>query len=144
MPTQVLGLRLFTNRGRSLIARAFQSKLGENGIVIRDGVAYENVSVLYMDLPFNSGSIKGFFGRSDDGSDGKIYRLGIIWCRLPEINAEDAEVQFTDTGDAVDSEDLALLQKDQAFSSKSLKETQQKLIAAQKVSFFSSFNLFQL
>jgi hypothetical protein len=137
MPTQVLGLRLFTNRGRGLIARAFHSEPGEKGIVIRDGVAYENVSVLYMDVPFSSGSIKGFFGTSDDSADGKIYRLGIIWCRLPEMTAEETEAQFTDTGDTVDSEDLAILQKDQTAGNKSLQEIQQKLTAAQKVWFFS-------
>jgi hypothetical protein len=91
------------------------------------------VRILYIDMPFNSGCIKGFFGRSDDSSDGKIFRLGIIWCRLPEITAEEAEAQFTDTGDSVDSEDLALLQKNQIAGSKSLQETHQKLIAAQKV-----------
>lgn len=129
----MLGLRLFTNRGRGLIARALHSEPGEKGMVIRDGVAYENVSVLYMDIPFNSGCIKGFFGRSDNISDGKIYRLGIIWCRLPEMTANEAEAQFTDTGDTVDSEDLALLQKDHTAVSRSLQKTHQKLIVAQKV-----------
>lgn len=122
MPTQVLGIRLYTNRGRGLIARALRSEPGEKGIAIRDGVTYENVSVLFMDVPFNSGSVKGFFGRSDDSSDGKIYRLGIIWGRLPEVAADEVEVQFADTSDTIDREDL--------------EETQQKLISAQKVWYF--------
>jgi hypothetical protein len=126
-PTQVLGLRLFTNRGRALIARALRSEQVEKGTVIRDGVTYEDVSVLYMDCPFSSGSIKGFFGRSDDGSDGKIFRLGIIWCRMPEMTTEEAEAQFADTGDTVDSEDLTLLQKDRT----TLREAQERLLAAQ-------------
>ena len=50
---------------------------------------------------------------------------------MPALTAADAEVPFADTGDTVDSEDLALLQKDQTAGTKSL---QDKLAAAQKVS----------
>lgn len=82
-PTQVLGLRLFTNRGRAMIARALKSEPGDKGTVVRDGVKYESVSVLYMDLPFHSGSIKGFFGSSDDGSGGRIFRLGLTGAVCP-------------------------------------------------------------
>jgi hypothetical protein len=110
-----------------LIARALRSEQVEKGTVIRDGVTYEDVSVLYMDCPFSSGSIKGFFGRSDDGSDGKIFRLGIIWCRMPEMTPEESEAQFADTGDTVDSEDLTLLRMDRII----LREAQEKLLAAQ-------------
>ena len=133
MPTQVLGLRLFTNRGRSLLARALKSELGGNGTVVRDGATYENVAVLYMDVPFNSGTLKGFFGRSDDSSSGKVFRLGIIWGRVPEMTAEEAEAQFAATSDTVDSEDLAIIQRDQTAGSKALQETQMDLIAARKV-----------
>ena len=129
--TQILGLRLFTNRGRALIARALKSKPGESGSVFRDDVEYENVKVTYVDMPLSSGSIIGFYGRSDDGSDGKIYRLGIIWCKMPELTAADAEVPFADTGDTVDSEDFALLKKDQTDGTKTL---QNQLATAQKVS----------
>jgi hypothetical protein len=80
-----------------------------------------------MDCPFSSGSIKGFFGRSDDGPDGKILRLGIIWCRMPEMTSQETEAQFADTGDTVDSEDLTLLQKDRT----NLRETKDELLAAQ-------------
>ncbi len=104
----MLGLRLFTNRGRSLIARPLHSDLGGGGIVIRDGVNYEQVKILYMDVPFQPGSIKGFFGRSDDGDDGKIYRLGIIWSS--ETATSDVETELTDTIDTIDSEDLAQFQ----------------------------------
>lgn len=133
--TQILGLRLFTNRGRALIARALQSKPGEKDSVFRDGIEYESVKVSYLDMPFNSGSIIGFFGKSDD-TDGKIYRLGIIWCKMSEMKAEDAEVPFSSTGDTVDSEDFALLEKDQTAGTKSL---QDKLTAAQKVSLAVKF-----
>jgi hypothetical protein len=63
-------LRLFTNRGRGLIARALQSlehtipadpndKFPEpKKLNVRDGVNYENVKVLYLDVPFNLGSIQ--------------------------------------------------------------------------------------
>jgi hypothetical protein len=129
----VLGLRLFTNRGRHLIARALHSQLGDkSGVVVRDGVTFEDVKIQYIDLPFSSGTLKGFFGRSDDEA-GKIHQLGIIWCRVDETKATDAEVTFTDSGDVVDSEDLASLQKDQTEGSKTLTALKQKLDAAEKV-----------
>jgi hypothetical protein len=129
----VLGLRLFTNRGRHLIARALHSELGEkSGVVIRDGFTFEDVKIQYIDLPFSSGTLKGFFGRSDDAT-GKIHQLGIVWCRLAETNASDAEVTFTDSGDVVDSEDLVSLQKDQSDSNKTVVALRQKLDAAEKV-----------
>ncbi|KAI1181656.1 hypothetical protein F5B17DRAFT_436517 [Nemania serpens] len=123
MPTQILGLRLFTNRGRSLIARALKSTPGEKGTVVKDGVTYENVSVLYIDVPFSSGTLKGFFGRSDSGADGKIFRLGIIWGSMPEMTAEESEAQFVDTTETMDSEDIALmLQNDEEADNKALEE----------------------
>ncbi|KAF1924819.1 uncharacterized protein M421DRAFT_271364 [Didymella exigua CBS 183.55] len=134
-PTQVLGLRLFTNRGRSLIARAAKSEVGEGGIVTRDGVAYEDVRVQYVDMPFNSGTIKGFFGRSVDGPDSKIYRLGLIWSRASKLTADEAEARFSEGIDVIDSEDFAELQKSQNTSAKSL---QDKLSASQKVGSFYS------
>ncbi|KNG51198.1 hypothetical protein DDE82_005910 [Stemphylium lycopersici] len=132
-PTRlVLGLRLFTNRGRHLIARALHSQLEEkSGVVIRDGVAFEDVKIQYIDLPFSSGTLQGFFGRTDD-QNGKIYQLGIIWCRLAETKASDDEVAFTDSGDVVDSEDLASLQKDQTEDSKALAALRQKLQATEQ------------
>lgn len=143
--SQVLGLRLFTNRGRGLIARALHSEPGSipappgstnsepQKTIVRDGVPYENVNVLYLDVPFNPGSIKGFFGRSDDDSQtSKIWRLGIVWCRAAEGAAADTAEHFGDAGDVIDSEDLALLQKDQNTGSKSLRDTQSKLAAAQE------------
>jgi hypothetical protein len=121
MPTQILGLRLFTNRGRALIARALKSTPGEKGIVVKDGVTYENVSVLYIDVPFSSGTVKGFFGRSDSGADGKIFRLGIIWGSMPEMTADESEAQFVDTMETVDSEDVALmLQNDEEADNRAL------------------------
>jgi hypothetical protein len=150
--SQVLGLRLFTNRGRGLIARALHSVPGtapaDSGAkdaepkktIIRDGVPYENVNVSYLDVPFNPGTVKGFFGRSDDNSQSaKIWRLGIVWCRTAQP-ADDTTEHFGDAGDMGDSEDLAILQKDQSTSTKSLRDTQDKLTdteikleAAQKV-----------
>lgn len=136
MSKQILGLRLFTNRGRHLIARALHSEIDPKGAVVRDGVTYEDVKIQYIDLPFSSGTLKGFFGRSDD-ANGKIFRLGIIWCRVDETTPADAEVTFTDSGDVVDGEDLALLQRDQTAGSKSLAAMKEKLDAAEKVRVFS-------
>ncbi|KAF2743081.1 hypothetical protein M011DRAFT_529339 [Sporormia fimetaria CBS 119925] len=128
--TQILGLRLFTNRGRALVARASKSEIIDKGIVIRDGVTYKDVNVTYIDAPFHSGSIKGFFGRSNDGTDGtegKIFRLGLIWCKMPEVKADEAESQFAAADDTVDSQDLAALRGDQSANSNALREAQQKL-----------------
>jgi hypothetical protein len=130
MPKQVLGLRLFTNRGRNLIARALHSEVDSEHAVIRDGVTYEDVKVQYLDPPFNSGTLKGFFGRSEDESNGKIFRLGIIWGRASGTTAADEEAAFTDSGDVADGEDLMLLQ---TAGSKSLAAMQQKIDAAEKV-----------
>lgn len=137
MPKQVLGLRLFTNRGRSLIARALHSDTTDKGLVTRDGVIYEEVKVQYMDMPFNSGTIKGFFGRSDDSGDGKIYRLGVIWCRLDDLKPEEAEADFTTAEDVVDLDDLALLQKDQTTGNKALEAIQQRLENTEQVTHLS-------
>ncbi|KAJ6000014.1 hypothetical protein N7481_000423 [Penicillium waksmanii] len=141
--SQVLGLRLFTNRGRGLIARALHSEPGtapaDSGAkdaepkktIVRDGVPYEMVNVIYLDVPFNPGTVKGFFGRSDDSSqNAKIWRLGIVWCRTAQP-ADDTTEHFGDAGDMGDSEDLALLQKDQSTSTKSLQDTQNKLTDTQ-------------
>lgn len=139
----MLGLRLFTNRGRGLVARALHSEPGtapaDSGAkdaqpiktIVRDGVPYENVGVTYLDVPFNPGTIKGFFGRSEDNSEsGKIWRLGIVWCRAGE-SVDDTAEHFGDTGDVIDSEDFALLQKDQSTSTKSLEDTKAELAKMQ-------------
>ena len=140
--SQVLGLRLFTNRGRGLIARAFHSEPDlTNKTIVRDGVEYENVSVLYLDVPFSLGSIKGFFGRSNDNAQSsRIWRLGLVWGRIAEEFVDDAAEHFGDTGNMIDSEDLALLQKDQttgrdklAAAQNDAQAAQKKLEAAQKV-----------
>lgn len=138
MPTQILGLRLFTNRGRALIARALKSTSGENGVVVKDGVSYESVNVLYIDVPFPLGTLKGFFGRSDDSGEGKIFRLGVIWGSLPEAIGDEVEQEFLDISDTVDAEDLALMS---TSNKKSLQEIQQKLADAQKVCDPRSCNL---
>lgn len=85
-----------------------------------------------MDMPFNSGTIKGFFGRSDDSADSKIYRLGLIWARSNKLDANETEVKFAETSDMVDSADFATLQKNQTAGTKNLED---KLSATQKVSF---------
>ncbi|KAL9115746.1 MAG: hypothetical protein Q9227_000114 [Pyrenula ochraceoflavens] len=130
--SQVLGLRLFTNRGRGLIARALHSEPAGEGGMIRDGVTYEKVGVLYLDVPFNSGTIKGFFGRSDDTSQsGRIWRLGVVWCRTNGDSGEGTGDQLGGAGDVIDSEDLALLQRDQSTGTKALRDTQDRLTSAQ-------------
>lgn len=132
--SQVLGLRLFTNRGRGLIARALHSEPDlTNKTIVRDGVEYENVSVLYLDVPFSLGSIKGFFGRSNDNAQSsRIWRLGLVWGRIAEEFVDDTAEHFGDTGNMIDSEDLALLQKDQTTDRGKLTAAQNDAQAAQK------------
>lgn len=130
-PEQILGLRLLTNRGRSLNARSLKTVPGENGTAVKDDFTYEKVHVHYLDGPYNSGTIKGFFGRSDDNS-GKILRLGLIWGRVPEMSEDETHGQYVETADAVDGEDLALLQKEQIARNQTLQALQQKLDEAQK------------
>ena len=81
---QILAVRLFTNRGRQLLGQAHQSEIEESatsGKLIKDGVRYEQISNIYFDSPFDKGTLKGFYGRSDDSSSSTtgICRLGLIW-----------------------------------------------------------------
>lgn len=133
---QVLGLRLFTNRGRGLVARALRNqpftKSMKKGIT-RDGYDYVDINVLYVDMPFNSGTIKGFFRRSDDGPGGKIYRLGLIWCHLPELKVDEQEAPFNNKADLAmaDDEDRTQLEEDRRNAAV---ERDKALAAAQEVS----------
>lgn len=123
MRTHVFDLCLFTDRGRTLIAQALKSKLIEDGgIVTRDNIEYEKVKVSYVNLRLSSGSIVGFSGKRDDEVDGKIYLLCLIWCKMPEWTAADAEVPSADAGDTVDSEDFALLKQSQVDGDKTDEE----------------------
>lgn len=77
---RVTALGIFTNRGRSFLATAPTESV-ENGKYMKNGVAYESVTVHHNDVPIENGTFKGFFGRSDDTTEeGAIWRLGLIWC----------------------------------------------------------------
>ena len=143
-PLQVLGLRLYTNRGRSFVARALQSKSitlanGKPGVE-RDGYNYANVNTVYVEMPFNSGTLKGFFGRSDDDSGG-IFRLGIIWCQLPELSAAEEETPFDVDADMelADDDDREELQEHQR---KKIEDLEKKLKNAEEVSTARMFRIF--
>ena len=77
----VLGVRLFTNRGRSMLAEAQNSTLTAEGTVTNNGIEYRDHQVHYFDCPFSQGTLKGFFGRSIDSSAAGhgVLRLGFIW-----------------------------------------------------------------
>ncbi|KAF2627506.1 hypothetical protein BU25DRAFT_410660 [Macroventuria anomochaeta] len=51
-------------------------------------------------MPFNSRIIKGFFGRSNDSANSKIYHLGFIWPRLSKLTADEAEAKFAEGSDS--------------------------------------------
>lgn len=77
---RVLSLKLYTNRGRQLSGTADNSSpLG--GAYNRDGTLYKNVKTTYFDTPFQNGSLRGFWGRSEEKtvSGGAIWRLGLAW-----------------------------------------------------------------
>ena len=58
---------------------------------------YEQVKVIQIDSPFQNGTFKGFFSRTDESKTGRILRLGIIWGDsfsepLPDANSKAADV----------------------------------------------------
>lgn len=76
----VTSIKLYTNRGRSLIATAKEDRFISETSSRRDGVEYNDLITTSWDSPLISGFIKGFWGRSNERRDnGRIYRLGILW-----------------------------------------------------------------
>ncbi|KAK6339825.1 hypothetical protein TWF718_009215 [Orbilia javanica] len=81
---RITALRLYTNRGRTVVAQAegwkeaARDRKGKRG-----GVEYEKLTLKHYDPPFEKGFIKGFWGRQDDSiTDDErngIWRLGFIW-----------------------------------------------------------------
>ena len=84
---RVVSLKLFTNRGRSLVAEARKKTSLEDNKKQLDDVEYRDISVSSWDTPFGNGSLRGFWGRSVDnpGSEG-IHRLGFIWGDLNPVS----------------------------------------------------------
>jgi hypothetical protein len=78
----VTALGLFTNRGRSFLATA-PTEAKEQGVYSKDGVLFNTIEVVNLEVPFERATVKGFFGRSDDDQkgDGCIWRLGLLWGR---------------------------------------------------------------
>ncbi|RFN44900.1 hypothetical protein FIE12Z_10881 [Fusarium flagelliforme] len=84
--TNILALRLYTNRSRSLLAEARESIPTGDRSAIKDGFEYKNISVTTTDCPLLGGTLKAFFGRTDDADD--VVRLGAIWGDiLPEVSS---------------------------------------------------------
>lgn len=76
----VTSIKLYTNRGRSLIATANEDRFITGTSARRDGIEYSGLSTTSWDSPLISGFIKGFWGRSNENRDnGRIYRLGFFW-----------------------------------------------------------------
>lgn len=77
---RVLSVRLYTNRGRRLIAQANQNDVKAPGEVEKDGVLYERVQTTHTDCLLSKGTLKGFFGRADETTSqaGGILRLGLV------------------------------------------------------------------
>ncbi|KAG7294217.1 hypothetical protein NEMBOFW57_004287 [Staphylotrichum longicolle] len=75
----VLGVRLFTNHGCSLVAEAQYSIPAAEGKVKKDGFEYKDIRIHHFDCPLSQGTLKGFFGRSVDTADSNgVFRLGFI------------------------------------------------------------------
>ena len=73
-------LKLFTNRGRSLVATAKEDGFTSDNSALRDGVEYTGLTTTTVDSPLKAGFIKGFWGRSNEKrNSGRIYRLGFVW-----------------------------------------------------------------
>jgi hypothetical protein len=73
---------LFTNRGRSFLATA-PTEAKAQGAYSKDGVLFNTIDVVNVEVPFERATVKGFFGRSDDDQNGEgcIWRLGLLWGR---------------------------------------------------------------
>lgn len=113
---RVLSIRLYTNRGRRLIAQASQNQIKGPGKVEKDGVLYERVGTTHIDSPLGKGTLKGFFGRADETNSqmGGILRLGFVWGdvlkTLPPLGS-DAPAQDFDYGAQADQADFGSLQR---------------------------------
>ncbi|KAF2442344.1 hypothetical protein P171DRAFT_314280, partial [Karstenula rhodostoma CBS 690.94] len=75
---RVTAIGLFSNRGRSLVATA-QTEARGQGTYLKDGVLYNTIHITNVEVPLERGTVKGFFGRSNDDQDGCIWRLGLLW-----------------------------------------------------------------
>ena len=78
----VISLHLYTNRGRNFVGQAAKSTYIGDQKHSRDDVTYAEVVTSAFDMPFKNGSVKGFWGRSDDTA---IWRLGVIWGDLNQV-----------------------------------------------------------
>lgn len=78
----ILSLRLYTNRGGSLIADTPDNKIeqvpDDPNKIKRDGYTYHTLETHHFDCPMNKGTLKGFYGRSIK-KNGGLRRLGFIW-----------------------------------------------------------------
>lgn len=88
---RVTALRLHTNRGRSLLGQAAdwtKPDSGKRGY--RGGVQYHDLTLADFDPPMGKGSLRGFWGRSRDGTKGVstdgIWRLGALWGDLETVS----------------------------------------------------------
>ncbi|KAF9736080.1 hypothetical protein PMIN01_05995 [Paraphaeosphaeria minitans] len=73
---------MYTNRGRSLVATARTEARG-SGTYLKDGVTFDTIKVTNVEVPLERGTVKGFFGRSNDDQDG--WRLGLVWGCPPKV-----------------------------------------------------------
>ncbi|CAK4024480.1 Hypothetical predicted protein [Lecanosticta acicola] len=90
---RIIALQLHTNRGRNFIGQADVCSV-EDKAHLRDGTKYTDVQTRFFDVPLKYGTLKGFYGRTDDTA---IWRLGLIWGDLGRDEGFDGFTENTTT-----------------------------------------------
>ena len=88
---RVTALKLHTNRGRSLLGQAADyTTPSPSKKCYRGGIPYQDLTIVDFDPPMGKASLRGFWGRSRDGTNGVshdgIWRLGAIWGDLENVS----------------------------------------------------------
>ncbi|KAF2741957.1 hypothetical protein M011DRAFT_462809 [Sporormia fimetaria CBS 119925] len=89
---RVTAIGFFTNRGRSFLATAPTESKSEKKYT-KDHQEFESVEVVHYDGPIENGTLRGFFGRSDDTGEGTVWRLGLIWGKVEKSEEHEKELK---------------------------------------------------
>ncbi|KAK0528578.1 hypothetical protein OC835_004615 [Tilletia horrida] len=91
-PDFVLGLRLVTNKGQSVLAQAPNFRRAGYGRRFIGQRAFSDVRTITWESPLESGFMSGFWGWSNErGGNVGIFRLGVVWARQDIKKAAMAE-----------------------------------------------------
>jgi hypothetical protein len=86
---RVIGVVLYTNRGRTLKARANACSYEAERGHVRDGHVYTDVHEKTFDTPLVGGRLTGFHGRYDATG---LWRLGFIWGRRTQDGCHECDL----------------------------------------------------